>query len=85
MVVSSSTLWSEALRERQRGIGLQKLLRNLSLLALLLFAIALALALADPGWVTRAAETGDTVLIVDVSASMQAREGNATRFEGGEA
>lgn len=81
VVVSSSTLWSEALRERQRGIGLQKLLRNLSLLALLLFAIALALALADPGWVTRAAETGDTVLIVDVSASMQAREGNATRFE----
>ena len=81
VVVSSSVLWSEALRERQRGIGLQKLLRNLSLLALLLFATALALALADPGWVTRAAETGDTVLIVDVSASMQAREGRATRFE----
>ena len=81
MVVSSSALWSEALRERQRGIGLQKLLRNLSLLFLLLFAVALALALADPGWVTRAAETGDTVLIVDVSASMQAKEGNATRFE----
>ena len=81
VVVSSSALWSEALRERQRGIGLQRLLRNLSLLALLLFAIALALALADPGWVTQAAETGDTVLIVDVSASMQAREGNATRFE----
>ena len=81
VVVSSSALWSEALRERQRGIGLQKLLRNLSLLALLLFAAALALALADPGWVTRAAETGDTVLIVDVSASMQAREGNASRFD----
>ena len=81
VVVPSSVLWSEALRERQRGIGLQRLLRNLSLLALLLFAIALALALADPGWVTRTAETGDTVLIVDVSASMQADEGGATRFE----
>ncbi len=81
VVLPSSALWSEALRERQRGIGLQKLLRNASLLALLLFATALALALADPGLVTRVAETGDTVLIVDVSASMQARAGNTTRFE----
>ena len=81
VVVPSTTLWTEALRERQRGFGLQKLLRNLSLLALLLFALALALALADPGWVTPATETGDTVLIVDVSASMQAREGRDTRFE----
>ena len=81
VVVPSTALWVEALRERQRGFGLQRLLRNLSLLALLLVALALALALADPGWVTRAVESGDTVLIVDVSASMQAREGRGTRFE----
>ena len=81
VVVPSSVLWSEALRERQRGFGLQRLLRNSSLLALLLFAAALALALADPGWVTHAPETGDTVLILDVSASMQSREGDGTRFD----
>ena len=81
VVVPSSALWSEALRERQRGFGLQRLLRNLSLLALLLFATAIALALADPGWVTRVPETGDTVLIVDVSASMQAKGDGGTRFE----
>ena len=81
VLVPSTRLWSEALRERQRGLGLQKLLRNLSLLALLLFTVALALALADPGWVVRTVETGDTVLILDVSASMQAREGSGTRFD----
>ena len=81
VVVSSTALWSEALRERRHGLGLQKLLRNLSLLALLLAALALALALADPGWARLAARPGDTVLIVDVSASMQAREGGETRFE----
>ena len=81
VAVSSLALWSEALRERQRGLGLQKLLRNLSLLALLLTALAIALALADPGWVSRAARPGDTVLIIDVSASMQARDGGTTRFE----
>lgn len=79
--LASTALWGEALRERQRGLGLQKLLRNLSLLALLLFALALAFALADPGWVTRTVETGDTVLILDVSASMQAKEGAGTRFD----
>ena len=80
-VVASTALWTEALRERQRGFGLQKLLRNLSLLALLLCALALALALADPGWLTHASEPGDVVLIVDVSASMQAAAGPHTRFE----
>ena len=81
VVVPSTSLWSEALRERRQGFGLQKLLRNLSLIALLLTALALALALADPGFVTHTGVRGDTVLIVDVSASMQATEEGESRLE----
>ena len=81
VTVPSSALWSEALREHRRGFGVQRLLRNLSLLALLLFAAALALALADPGWRSPVPRTEDTVLVVDVSASMQATEGGHSRFE----
>ena len=81
VLLSSTTLWREALGERQRGLGLQKLLRNLSLLALLLFALVASLGLADPGWVTRSTLPGDAVVIIDVSASMQANDGDRTRFE----
>jgi hypothetical protein len=80
LAVSTTALWREALRERERGLGLQRLLRNLSLLLILLAALAAALALGDPRWLTRAVEGEDTVLVLDASASMQAREGTGTRF-----
>lgn len=80
VAVSSTALWQEALRERERGLGLQRLLRNLSLLLLLLAALAAALALGDPRWLTRAADGEDSVLVIDTSASMQARDGDGTRF-----
>ena len=81
LTVASTWLWREAVRERRRGLGLERLLRDLSLLLLLLGALAAGLALAAPGWLTPAGEAGDTVLVLDVSASMQADDGGATRFE----
>ena len=81
VVLSTTSLWREALRDRQRGLGLQKLLRDLSLLVLLLFACVASLGLADPRWLTRTAQSGDAVLILDVSASMQARDVAPTRFD----
>jgi hypothetical protein len=74
LLLSTTLLWREALRERQRGLGLQKLLRDLSLILLLLFVLVLALGLAGPQWLTRARESRDTVLILDTSASMQATD-----------
>lgn len=71
LVLSTTSLWREALREQQRGLGLQKLLRDLSLILLLLIALALAIGLAGPQWLTRASEQADTVLVLDVSASMK--------------
>jgi hypothetical protein len=82
VVLSTTSLWREALRERQRGLGLQRLLRNLSLALLLLAALALSVGLADPRRLTRAGAQADTVVVLDASASMQARAGGGggTRF-----
>ena len=52
--VSPSYLWREALRARQRGLGLQRLLRDLGLVLLIAAAAALSLALAQPVWFTEA-------------------------------
>jgi hypothetical protein len=81
VIVASTSFWIDALSERQRGIGWQRLLRSLSLLLLLLAALAGSLALGEPQWVTAARESTDTVLILDTSASMKARSGIETRFE----
>ena len=80
--LASTVLWRAALAEHQHGIGLRKLLRDLSLVALLLAALALSLALADPHWLVRASEGQDTVVVLDVSASMQtAGSRSGTRFD----
>lgn len=79
--VSTSYLWREALRDRQRGLGLQRLLRDLGLVLLIAAAAALSLALAQPVWFTEAFGKRETVLIIDTSASMQTREDGRTRFE----
>ena len=80
--VSSLVFWDDVLRERRMNMRVRRILRNLSLLLELLAAAALAIALAGPR-VTRTGlgGAGDTVLVIDATASMQAREGNRTRFE----
>jgi hypothetical protein len=82
VVLSTTELWQAAMRDRESSRGLRSLLRNLSLLLLLAIALALGLALAGPQWLTRASEGADTVLVLDVSASMKTRAGfGATRFD----
>ena len=82
VVLSTTVLWQAAFRERERGLGFRRLLRDVSLLLLLATALVLGLALADPRWVTRASEGADTVLVLDVSASMKTRAGaGRTRFD----
>ncbi len=82
IVLSTTTLWQAALKDREPRVGFRTLLRNLSLLLLLASALVLALALAGPQWLTRASEGADTVLVLDVSASMKTRSGiGKTRFD----
>jgi hypothetical protein len=82
VVVSTTALWQGALEDRSRGQGLRNLLRNLSLLLIVVAAALLGLALAGPQWLARTSESADTVVIVDVSASMKTRSGaGTTRFD----
>lgn len=81
VILSTTHYWQEALAERQRGLGLRQLLKNLSLLLLLLAMLALAFSLSAPQWLTSGTEQADLVLIIDTSASMQTRSGSATRFD----
>lgn len=82
IVMSTTTLWQAALKDRERRLGFRRLLRNLSLLLLLASALVLGLALAGPQWLTRTSEGADTVLVLDVSASMKTRSGiGTTRFD----
>ena len=80
VLLSSTYLWREVLNEQQRGLGLQKLLRNLSFILLLLFALLLSFGLANPEWLSQTTEQYDSVLILDTSASMQTRTTSGNRF-----
>jgi len=82
VVVSTITLWEEALFHHKEGLGLQRLLKNVSLLLLLLTAATLSLGLSDPYWVTVTEEKGDTILVLDTSASMKAKgDSSSSRFD----
>ena len=82
VLLSTTTLWQAALKDRERRLGFRRLLRNLSLLLLLASALALGLALGGPQWLTRTSEGADTVVVLDVSASMKTRSGNGkARFD----
>ncbi len=75
-------LWERVLRERPVGKRLGWLLRkNLLLILQILIALILILALADPSFLRFGAAAGDTVAVIDMSASMKAAGRAGTRFE----
>lgn len=73
-VVPSVLLWTRALEEVEANAPFKKLRRNLLLLLQLLALAALVLALARPLVITRALASGSTVIIIDSTASMSARD-----------
>ncbi|HEY1171231.1 MAG TPA: VWA domain-containing protein [Verrucomicrobiae bacterium] len=80
-LVSSTILWQKFLAETQANAPFQKLRNNwLLLLQLLLLALAV-FALARPYFAATTQEPGLVVVILDGSASMQARDESPTRFE----
>ncbi len=80
-LISSTILWQKFLAETQANAPFQKLRNNwLMLLQLLLLALAV-FALARPYFASTAKEPGLLVVILDGSASMQARDEKPTRFE----
>ena len=68
-------LWERVLRERPLGARLGWLLRkNLLLILQLLAAAALIAALAEPSLLYFGLRSGDMVVVVDLSASMKAKD-----------
>jgi len=80
--VSSLAFWEEALRDMRTSLRIRRLLRSLALLAAVLAVTTLAFGLARP-LVGRpaGAAAGDTVLVLDASASMASRSGSAGRYD----
>ncbi|MBI2539126.1 MAG: VWA domain-containing protein, partial [Deltaproteobacteria bacterium] len=82
--VSTTTLflWERLLRERTVGSRLGRLLKkNLPLVLQLLSALVLITALADPSLLSWGAPGGNTVAVVDLSASMKAKGRSGSRFD----
>ena len=78
--VSTLFLWESVAREAQGSLGLRRLVQNLPLLLQILLVCLLAAALAEPALTGQAVPSRDVVLVLDVSASMQTRTEEGTRF-----
>lgn len=83
--VTGLFLWQGALKEVRGGSRIQSLMRNLPLLLQILIVILSSLALAEPVWTRLTSITGNVVLVLDSSASMQTRTTRGTRFDKGKA
>jgi Mg-chelatase subunit ChlD len=79
--VSSTLLWADSLRDQQATAPFRRLKPNLLLLLQILIILALALALARPVRTVLHAGYERNILVLDVSASMQAKDPAGTRFE----
>lgn len=73
-VVPSVFLWQRAMEEIEANAPFRKLRRNLLLLLQLLALAALVFALARPLVTTRALAAGSSIIVIDSTASMSARD-----------
>jgi hypothetical protein len=81
VLISSTFLWQQLLRDREANTPWQRLRRNLLLLLQLLMLSLLTLALSRPFVETPTITGGSVVVLLDSSASMQARDVSPSRFE----
>lgn len=78
--ISSSLLWAKALVDARANAPFQKLRRNLLLLLQILLLLLVAFALARPAITLKGRATRATVLVIDGSASMEAKDVKPSRF-----
>src|SRR5512142_257544 len=81
VIVSSTLLWKRAVQDLQVNAPFQKLRKNLLLFLQLAILLAALLALARPIIRTNVTDASRVVLLIDNSASMNAKEGDRTRLE----
>src|SRR5947209_13705569 len=80
-VVGSTLLWQQALQDLQASRPWQRLRITPLLLLQLLAALVIVLILARPAIFLRSPISGDTIIILQASASMQATDVTPSRFE----
>jgi Ca-activated chloride channel family protein len=80
-VVGSTLLWQQALQDLQASRPWQRLRITPLLLLQILAAIVIVLVLARPATFFRSPIGGDTIIILQTSASMQATDVPPSRFE----
>jgi Ca-activated chloride channel homolog len=80
-VVSSTLLWQQALQDLQASRPWQRLRITPLLLVQLLAALVVVLVLARPATFFSSPISGDTIIILQASASMQATDVAPSRFE----
>lgn len=83
VVVSTTFLWQQIVRDNEANTPWQRLRRNILLLLQLLILALIVLALARPFIIVPAVSTGQIELLLDASASMNAIDvpNGSTRFE----
>jgi Ca-activated chloride channel homolog len=80
VTVSSTLLWTDSVRDQRTTAPFRRIRPSLLLLLQILIILLLALALARPVRTVPVAGFARTVYLLDVTASMQAVEGNGARF-----
>jgi Ca-activated chloride channel homolog len=81
VVVSSTFLWRQVIRDVQANAPFQKLRKNLLLLLQLIAVALLVMAIARPFFRTQGLGGRSVVIIVDTSASMTATDVSPSRLE----
>ncbi|WP_409250762.1 vWA domain-containing protein [Bacillus sp. SCS-153A] len=79
--ISSTLLWDRLIQEWKANRWWKKLQRHILLLLQILIVILLVLALAQPYFSGKGISGNHVVAVIDTSASMQASEGERTRFQ----
>lgn len=80
-VIGSTLLWQQALQDVQASRPWQRLRITPLLLLQLLAALVIVLVLTRPAIFTGSPVSGDTIIVLQASASMQATDVAPTRFE----
>lgn len=80
LTVSSSFLWQRVIEDKQANAPWQKLQKNWLLLLQLLLLLLLVFVLGRPFFATNAKATGNIIVLLDSSASMQSTDVKPSRF-----
>lgn len=81
IIISSNYLWEKALRDVEANRPWQRLKKNLLLILQLLIFSLIVLSLTKPYIFSATKSSGNTIIVLDTSMSMQGKSKDSTRFD----